>query len=91
MTLKFSQISDQPESSTSPCVIVGVFADGDMSAAAIRVDNATSGAIKRLLDSSDITTKLGSSSLLFWLSVLDRVTSSMVPPSTRQLLRPAEH
>ncbi len=67
MTLKFSQISDQPESSTSPCVIVGVFADGDMSAAAIRVDNATSGAIKRLLDSSDITTKLGSSSLLFGL------------------------
>ena len=67
MTLKFSQISDQPETSTSPCVIVGVFADGSMSAAAARIDNATSGAIKRLIDSGDITAKAGSSSLLFAL------------------------
>ena len=67
MTLKFSQIHDQPETSTSPCVIVGVFADGGMSEAAARIDNAASGAIKRLLESADITAKLGSSSLLFAL------------------------
>ncbi|MFZ1621324.1 leucyl aminopeptidase [Dokdonella sp.] len=67
MTLKFSQTSDSPESSASPCVIVGVFADGKMSDAAARLDQASSGALKRLLDSGDITTKLGSSSLLFGL------------------------
>ena len=68
MTLTFSQTLDQPESSTSACVIVGVFSDAGMSDAAARIDRASSGAIKRLLDSSDITAKLGSSALLFALS-----------------------
>ena len=67
MTLKFSQILDQPETSTSPCVIVGLFADTGMSEAAARIDRASSGAIKRLLDSHDITAKLGSSAVLFAL------------------------
>ena len=67
MTLKFSQLSDQPETSASPCVIVGAFVGGEMSAAAARIDKTTSGAIKRLLDSGDITAKIGSSALLFAL------------------------
>ncbi len=68
MTLNFSQTSDQSDSSISPCVIVGVFADGSLSNAAARIDSASSGAIKRLLDSGDITAKAGSSALLFALS-----------------------
>ncbi|HET9031936.1 MAG TPA: leucyl aminopeptidase [Dokdonella sp.] len=67
MTLNFSQTLDPSDSSNSPCVIVGVFTDGGLSPAAARIDSASSGAIKRLLDSSDITAKAGSSALLFAL------------------------
>ncbi len=67
MTLKFSQTLDPCDSSTSPCVIVGAFVDGGLSDAASRIDSASSGAIKRLLDSGDITAKAGSSALLFAL------------------------
>ena len=67
MTLKFSQTLDQPESSASPCLVVGLFADAGMSEAAARLDRASSGAIKRLLDSGDVTAKLGNSTLLFAL------------------------
>jgi leucyl aminopeptidase len=67
MTLKFSQTHDQPETANVPCIVVGAFSDGSMSEAAARVDSATSGAIKRLLDSSDISAKIGSSAMLFAL------------------------
>ena len=67
MTLKFSLSHDQPESSDASCVIVGAYTNGDLSQAAERIDAASSGAITRLLDSGDITAKLGSSSLLFSL------------------------
>ena len=68
MTLKFSLSHDHPESSDVACVIVGAYSDGALSEAAARIDSASSGAIKRLLDSGDITAKLGSSSLLFSLA-----------------------
>ena len=67
MTLKFSLTRESPESTDTPCAIVGVYAGGAFSDAAARVDQASSGAVRRLVDSGDITAKLGNSSLLFAL------------------------
>ncbi|MGB0133291.1 leucyl aminopeptidase [Dokdonella sp.] len=68
MTLKFSLSDTPPESTDSPCVIVGMYSDGSMSAAATRIDKASAGALKRLFESGDITAKLGSSSIFFGLA-----------------------
>ena len=68
MTLKFSLSDTPPESSDSSCLIVGLYADGSMSAAARRIDEASSGALKRLLESGDLSAKLGNSSLLLDLA-----------------------
>lgn len=65
MTLKFSISRETPETSDVACVIVGVYEDRQLSSAAARIDEASGNAIKRLLDSGDITGKLGSSALLF--------------------------
>lgn len=68
MTLTFSLTRETPEASEAPCVIVGAFADGTLSAAAARIDEASSGTLKRLVANGDITAKLGSSSLLYGLA-----------------------
>ena len=65
MTLTFSLTRETSETSETPCAIVGAFADGTLSAAAARIDEASSGTLKRLIANGDITAKLGSSSLLF--------------------------
>ncbi|HNR91283.1 MAG TPA: leucyl aminopeptidase [Dokdonella sp.] len=64
MTLKFSQTTATPDAADVDCAIVGVFEDRSLSAAAARVDEASGGAIRRLIDSGDITGKIGSHALL---------------------------
>ena len=67
MTLQFSLTQDQPDTSSAPCVVVGVFEDRALSAAAARVDEKSGGAIRRLLESGDVAGKLGVTHLLFAL------------------------
>ncbi len=64
MTLKFSQTGDAPESADVDCVVVGVYDDRSLSAAAKRLDDASHGAIRRLLESGDVSGKAGQHILL---------------------------
>ena len=65
MTLQFSLATAAPETIDSACILVGVYEHGVLSSAAARVDSATDGLIKRLVDAGDISGKAGSSNLLF--------------------------
>jgi leucyl aminopeptidase len=67
MTLQFGITEDLPESSNAPCVVVGLFDDRNLVGAVARLDNASNGAIKRLIESSDLSGKLGASNVLFAL------------------------
>jgi leucyl aminopeptidase len=68
MTLSFQLTQDAPETCTAPCVVAGVFEDGTLSAAAARIDEKSGGAIRRLLESGDVTGKLGGTHALFALA-----------------------
>jgi leucyl aminopeptidase len=68
MTLKFATTADAPESAGTPCLVVGLFEDRSLSPSALRVDEKSGGAIRRLIDSGDATGKAGSSTLLFGLT-----------------------
>ncbi|GMV29718.1 MAG: putative cytosol aminopeptidase [Rhodanobacteraceae bacterium] len=68
MTIQFSLASATPETETTPCAVVGVYEDKMLTSAAARIDETSGGAIKRLIDSGDISGKLGSSHVLFGLS-----------------------
>ncbi|HEX5306193.1 MAG TPA: leucyl aminopeptidase [Dyella sp.] len=65
MTLQFSLASASPETVETPCVVVGVYEGGVLSSAAARIDSAADGAIKRQVESGDITGKGGSAHMLF--------------------------
>lgn len=68
MTIQFSLASATPEAEATPCVVVGVYEDKMLTSAAARVDEASGGTIKRLIDSGDVSGKLGSNHVLFGLS-----------------------
>ncbi|RDS82978.1 leucyl aminopeptidase [Dyella monticola] len=65
MTLQFSLVSVAPEAVETPCVVVGVYENGLLTSAAAHVDSAAGGAIKRQVESGDITGKACSSTVLF--------------------------
>ncbi|MCX7514074.1 leucyl aminopeptidase [Frateuria sp. STR12] len=67
MTLQFSLVaaSTSPESVETPCLVVGVYENGLLTSAAARVDGASEGAIKRQVESGDVTGKAGSVTVLF--------------------------
>jgi leucyl aminopeptidase len=67
MTLQFSLVaaSTSPETVDTPCLVIGVYENGLFTSAAARVDAAAEGAIKRQVESGDITGKAGSVSVLF--------------------------
>jgi leucyl aminopeptidase len=65
MTLQFSLGSHAPETAETPCVVVGVYENGLLTSAAARVDSAAGGAIKRQVESGDITGKAASTTMLF--------------------------
>lgn len=68
MSIQFSLSSATPETQATPCAVVGVYEDKMLTSAAARIDEASGGAIKRLIDSGDLSGKLGSSQLLFGLA-----------------------
>ena len=67
MTIQFSLTDQAPETATAACIVVGVYDDRTLTSAAARVDEKSGGAIKRLLESGDVSGKIGSSSVLFAL------------------------
>ncbi len=60
MTLQFSLGTAAPETVDCACVLVGVYEQGVLTDAAARLDSATGGAIKRQVESGDISGKAGS-------------------------------
>jgi len=65
MTLQFSLGSGLPDASPTPCAVVGVFEHGVLTSAAARLDVACGGAVKRMVESGDITGKAGTAVVLF--------------------------
>jgi len=76
MTLKFSIAADAPEAAAVPSIVVGVYEDRSLTPAALRIDERSGGALKRLLESSDANGKAGSVAALFHLPNI--VTSRVV-------------
>ena len=68
MSLKFSLTAARPSDCALDAIVVGVFEDKLLSSAAAEIDEASGGALKRLLDSGDISGKIGASSKLFGLA-----------------------
>jgi leucyl aminopeptidase len=68
MTLQFSLDPRTPETAETPCVIVGLFDERVLSPAAQRIDTAAGGAVARLLESGDLSGKLGATQVLFGLA-----------------------
>ncbi|MFI4969426.1 MAG: leucyl aminopeptidase [Lysobacterales bacterium] len=68
MTLNFATTADALESAATPCLIVGVYEERALTAAAARVDEKSAGAIKRLVEGGDATGKPGTTTLLFGLA-----------------------
>ncbi len=67
MTLNFSVTQQAPEVASAACIVVGVFDERELSAAAARVDQASGGALMRLIESGDLGSKLGATQVLFGL------------------------
>jgi len=68
MSLTFSLTDARPSAADTDAVVVGVFEDKLMTSAAAELDEASAGALKRLLDSGDVSGKLGQVSRLFQLA-----------------------
>src|SRR5471030_2346741 len=68
MTLQFSLSQQPPEANPAACIVVGVFEERMLSSAAARIDEKSGGAIKRLIESGDISGKPGTTNLLFALA-----------------------
>ncbi len=68
MALQLSLTQDAPEICAAACVVVGVFEDRSQSDAATRIDAKSGGTLQRLLESGDLTGKLGSAHALFALT-----------------------
>jgi leucyl aminopeptidase len=65
MTLQFSLASIAPATVDSACVMVGVYEQGVLTSAAAQLDDASGGAIRRQIESGDISGKAGSTTMLF--------------------------
>ncbi len=65
MTLQFSLATAAPETAATACILLGVYEQGVLTSAAARVDGAIGGAIKRQVESGDITGKAGSTTLIY--------------------------
>ncbi len=65
MTLQFSQTSAAPESIATACIVVGVYEGGVFTSAAARLDTASQGALKQLVDAGDLTGQTGQTLVLF--------------------------
>jgi leucyl aminopeptidase len=67
MTIKTLLNNDSPETVETPCLVIGVSDGGSLSASARQIDDASDGAISRLLASRDIDPGQGKSTLVHGL------------------------
>ncbi|KAB2899484.1 MAG: leucyl aminopeptidase [Dokdonella sp.] len=67
MTLHFTLSTDSPDRIASPCVVVGLHQGGALTPSARRIDEASGGAIARVVASGDATGKAGATTVLFGL------------------------
>ncbi|MHC1481052.1 leucyl aminopeptidase [Frateuria aurantia] len=65
MTLQFSLTPAAPESIATACIVAGVYEGGVFTSAAARLDTASQGALKQLVEAGDLTGQLGQSLVLF--------------------------
>ena len=57
--MEFSIKTGNPEKQKSACVVVGVFEDGSLDSAAARIDKASEGRLRALIERGDLTGKAG--------------------------------
>ena len=65
--MEFSTKAVAPESATGPCVAIGVFDSGHLSAAAQAIDRASKGALRALSSSGDLPSRAGATRVLYKL------------------------
>ena len=63
--MKFSLVKESPRLIQTECLVIGVTAGGDLSASARDIDEASGGEISRMLETGDIETGLGKTTLLY--------------------------
>jgi leucyl aminopeptidase len=68
MTLKFTLAADAPEAAAVPSIVLGIHEDRALTPAALRIDEKSGGAIRRLIESGDATGKTGSTTVLFGIA-----------------------
>ncbi len=66
--MKFSLVNESPRLIQTECLVIGVTAGGDLSASARDIDEASGGEISRMLETGDIETRLGKTTLLHSVS-----------------------
>ena len=62
--MKFSLVNESPRLIQTECLVIGVTGEGDLSSSALDIDEASSGEISRMLETGDIETGLGKTTLL---------------------------
>ena len=67
MTLHFALSPVAPESANTACLVVGLFKDGALAPSAARIDEASGGAIRRVVAGGDASGKPGTATTLFAL------------------------
>ena len=68
--LEFKRLTARPKDVAASLVIVGVFEERMLTSAAAELDAASGGALKRLMESGDVTGRLGTTALLHQLGGL---------------------
>ncbi len=66
--MKFSLVNESPRLIQTECLVIGVTAGGGLSASARDIDEASGGEISRMLETGDIETRLGKTTLLHRVS-----------------------
>ncbi len=66
--MKFSLVNESPRLIETECLVIGVTAGGGLSASARDIDEASGGEISRMLETGDIETGLGKTTLLHRVS-----------------------
>jgi Leucyl aminopeptidase len=64
MALQFTLNTVTPSTINADCVVVGLFANGSLSASGSALDTASNGALTRLISRGDLSGKAGSTTLL---------------------------
>ncbi len=87
--MKFSLVNESPRLVQTECLVIGVTAGGDLSASAQDIDAASGGKISSLLETGDIETGLGKTTLLHGLNGLAASRVLVVGCGKQEKLNPS--